>query len=159
MTFSYSGNPASSALDEVRFYCQDTDENDQLLSDEEINYLIGKWYPQYVSYILVAATACEVIASKFTRELSYSADGVAISGDGLQQKYLQLAKSLRDQYKLETGVGGPPDIGGIMYGDTFDPSILPLSWSKGMHDNYRAGQQDYGGVWQAPEPETGSTYP
>ena len=40
MTFTYSGNPGASALDEVRFLIQDTDTNDQLLSNEEIEYLL-----------------------------------------------------------------------------------------------------------------------
>jgi len=159
MTFTYSGNPSNSPLDEVRFYIQDTNTSDQLLSDEEVNYLIGKWYPIYVSFILVAANACDIISSKFAREVTYSADGVSVGANELQQKYTQLAKSLRDQYKLEKEVGGAPDVGGIIYGEEFDPTIAPLSWSKGMHDNYRGGQQDYGGAWRSPEPETGSTYP
>ena len=40
MTWTYSGNPGASTLDEVRFLIQDTDTNDQQLQDEEINYLI-----------------------------------------------------------------------------------------------------------------------
>jgi hypothetical protein len=40
MTFTYSGNPGASALDEVRFLIQDTETSDQLLSNEEINYLL-----------------------------------------------------------------------------------------------------------------------
>ena len=40
MTFTYSGDPGASALDEVRFLIQDTDTNDQLLSNEEIEYLL-----------------------------------------------------------------------------------------------------------------------
>jgi hypothetical protein len=159
MTFTYSGNPSNSPLDEVRFYIQDTNTSDQLLSDEEINYLIAKWYPIYVSFILVAANACDIISSKFAREVTYSADGVSIGANELQQKYTQLAKSLRDQYKMEQNVGGAPDVGGIMYGEEFDPSIMPLTWSKGMNDNYRAGRQDFGGAWSPVEPETGSTYP
>lgn len=47
MTWSYSGNPASSALDEIRFLIQDTDTTDQLLSNEEINYLFGVYGDAY----------------------------------------------------------------------------------------------------------------
>ena len=159
MTFTYSGNPSNSPLDEVRFYIQDTNTSDQLLSDEEINYLIAKWYPVYVSFILVAANACDIISSKFAREVTYSADGISVGANELQQKYTLLAKSLRDQYKMEQSPGGAPDVGGIMYGEEFDPSIIPLTWSKGMNDNYRAGRQDFGGAWSPVEPETGGTYP
>jgi hypothetical protein len=47
MTWTYSGNPGASPLDEVRFLIQDTDTNDQLLSNEEINYLIGVYEDPY----------------------------------------------------------------------------------------------------------------
>ena len=36
MVWSYSGNPADSAVDAVRFLTGDTDTNDQLLDNEEI---------------------------------------------------------------------------------------------------------------------------
>jgi len=47
MTWTYSGNPGASALDEVRFLIQDTDVNDQLLSNEELNYLISVYHDPY----------------------------------------------------------------------------------------------------------------
>lgn len=47
MTWTYSGNPGASALDEVRFLIQDTDEDNQLLSDEEIEYLIDVYIDPY----------------------------------------------------------------------------------------------------------------
>ena len=47
MTWSYSGNPGSSLLDEVRFLIQDTDTDDQLLSNEELNYLVTAYIDPY----------------------------------------------------------------------------------------------------------------
>lgn len=41
MSFSYSGNPAASKLDECRFLLSDTDENNPILQDEEINFIIS----------------------------------------------------------------------------------------------------------------------
>jgi hypothetical protein len=55
MTWSYSGNPGASALDEIRFLIQDTDTNDQLLSNEEITYLYNAYGEAYS-----AAVACVV---------------------------------------------------------------------------------------------------
>ena len=40
MTWTYSGNPSSTERDAVRFLVGDTDTNDQLLSNEEIDYLV-----------------------------------------------------------------------------------------------------------------------
>jgi hypothetical protein len=155
--WSYSGDPSSSDLDQVRFWIQDTDPDEQILTDEDLKFLINLWYPVYESLIYVGAVACEVIASKFAREVASSADGVNIGADQLQQKYNDLATSLRDQYKaMATMVGvtsgNAPDIGGIIYGETFDASIKPLVWSIGMNDNPQAGPQDRGGVWPAPLP-------
>lgn len=40
MSFSYSGDPSSSKLDECRFLLGDTDENNPILQDEEVDYII-----------------------------------------------------------------------------------------------------------------------
>lgn len=42
MSFSYSGNPATSALDLLRFLAGDTDEGVALLTDEEAAWLIAQ---------------------------------------------------------------------------------------------------------------------
>lgn len=154
MSFTYSGNPTSSIRDAVRFYCQDVDVEDMFLTDEEIDFLVASWSHVTDNAIYLAAVACEAIAAKFAREISYSADGVSVGSSELQNKYNQLANDLREQYKAHE-IGGGPDVGGIMYGDVYDQSIKPLTWAKGMHDNIEAGQQDYGGVEQVQY----STYP
>ena len=141
MSWNYSGDPADSDLDEVRFYLQDTDSNDKLMSDEEIEFLIAQWTPVYGSNIMVAAQAAEVLAAKFAREVSVSADGVSIGANELQQKFEQLALSLRDQYK-QFDIGGGPEVYGVMYSEYPDPTIRPTIWAIGMHDNPQAGSQD-----------------
>lgn len=40
MSFTYSGDPTSSRLDECRFLLGDTDEKQPIMQDEEINYII-----------------------------------------------------------------------------------------------------------------------
>ena len=42
MSYSYSGNPASSTLDECRFLLGDTDESRPIMQDEEIAYIIDQ---------------------------------------------------------------------------------------------------------------------
>ena len=51
MAWTYSGNPGASNLDLVRFLIQDTNSADQLLSNEEINYLIGVYTDPYLAAI------------------------------------------------------------------------------------------------------------
>lgn len=41
MSWSYSGNPSDSALDECRFLIGDTNESEPIMQDEEIQYIIS----------------------------------------------------------------------------------------------------------------------
>lgn len=160
MTFTYSGNPSTSTRDAIRLYSQDVDFDDPLISDEEIDFLIDAWSHVTEEPVYLAAVVCDVIASKFARELSYSADGISVQAAELQTKYATLATNLREQFK-DIEIGGGPDVGGIMYGEEIDPSIQPLVWAKGMHDNWLAGQQDFGGTQPNADfyPERDGTYP
>jgi hypothetical protein len=141
MTWTYSGNPSDDDLNEVRFLVQDTDTTDQLITDEEIEYIIDKWVNVYGSNFMAAAMVAEAIAAKFAREVAYSADGVSVAVEQLQQKYDNLAMSLRDQYK-QYDIGSGPVVEGVLYSQGNDPSVKPTLWAVGMHDNSRASSQD-----------------
>jgi hypothetical protein len=145
MSFSYSGAPSNSDLDEVRFYLGDTDPDDVLLQDEEVQFIIDKWKPVHASNLFNASVCADMISGHFAREVTISADGVSIQMSELQQKFQSLATDLRNQNKLLNASGVSPDVGGIMFGEVYDQSIAPLVWAKQMHDNRRAGRQDYGG--------------
>ena len=45
MSFSYSGNPSKSALDEARFLLGDTNKEAPIMQDEEIQYIIDAYPP------------------------------------------------------------------------------------------------------------------
>lgn len=68
MTWSYSGDPSSSTLDEVRFLIQDTDTTDQLLSNEEINYLIDAYADDAYSAAVGSVVALIGKASRAVEE-------------------------------------------------------------------------------------------
>lgn len=159
MTFSYSGDPSESMLDAVRFYAQDTNEADPLITDEEISFIIDHWSVVNDNPIYIAAVVCDTIAAKFAREIAFSADGVSLGLSELQNKYTELADSLRSQYTAHE-IGGGPTVGGLLAGERFDPSIKPLIWSKGMHDNREAGRQEFGGhnTYSDTIPEIDGTY-
>lgn len=143
MTFSYSGDPASSDKDEVRFLTGDTDDTRPLLSDEEIGFIVDKWAPLYGSNTLNAAVCCEIIAGHFAREVTVSADGVSVGTSELQGKFEMLATSLRDQYKQEQAMASPT-FSGALFDQEWDASIKPLRFGIGFMDNFRAGRQDFG---------------
>jgi hypothetical protein len=157
MAWTYSGDPADSDLDEVRFYVQDIDPEDQLLTDESIEFLIARWTPVYGSNIMVAAMAAEALAARFAREVSYSADGVSVGVQDLQDKFDRLASSLRDQYK-QYDIGGGPDVGGVMWSDYKDPLIKPTLFAVGMNDNPLAGNQTQDSPYPTSIPEIDGSY-
>ena len=148
MTFSYSGQPDSSDKDEVRFWVQDVGmDTEWYLSDEEINYLNSKWLLTSGSPLFVAAIAAEIISSKFTGEVSVSADGVSVSTADLQDKYHRLAASLREQHKalLATATGPHLTAHESVWSTSYDYTLHPLIFGIGFMDNAEVGRQDYGG--------------
>lgn len=140
---TYNG-PTASDKDVVRFWLQDTDADDELLTDSEIQYLIDYWKPVHSSMVYIASLAAEVVAARFTREVSVSADGVSVATSELASRYQQLAAKLRDQAKEDSSAGVFPDVGGIMYDPRHDPFIKPLVFGVGFMDNPEAGRADYG---------------
>jgi hypothetical protein len=144
MTWSYSEDPASSDRDQVRFYCGDTNEQLQLLTDEEIDFLLAQWESAFNSALYVAAVACEVLATKFATLVNVSADGVTVDFGSLSQKYNDLAASLRDQYKALYGNEGPLVASDMANAGPDDPTIPPLIFGVGWTDNFLAGRQNYG---------------
>ena len=90
MTFSYSGNPNASILDEVRFLIQDTDEKDFCLSDEEINYLVCKNKTSLHS----ALAACYVLIAKFSRAIDEQTGKQTIYASQIQNHYKTLSEKL-----------------------------------------------------------------
>jgi len=150
VSWTYSGDPATSDRDAVRFWVGDVDTTRELLSDQEIDFLLTS---PYDSVLLVAAQCAEVLAGRYAGEVSVSTDGTSVATSELQNKYEQLATSLRDQYK-ESGAGLPFD-SSSMWPDAHDPSIKPLNFGVGFMDNAWAGSQSYGDYHPSEDP----TYP
>jgi hypothetical protein len=144
VAWTYSGDPASSPRDELRFTIQDTDTSLQLLTDGELDWLLSQWMERFDSITYVASIAAGVIARKFTGIVSVSSDGVSVSTADLAARYRDMAAALRDEYKAHQ-VGAPVDIANLMIGSAPDWSIRPLRFGVGLHDNYAAGSQDFGG--------------
>jgi hypothetical protein len=71
LSFSYDGFPADNLKDEVRFLLGDTDSTDQLLSDEEIYYLLT-YFPNPIAS---AAMGAERLATQYARDASNKAVG------------------------------------------------------------------------------------
>lgn len=112
MAWTYSGDPANSDRDAVRFLVQDTDTNDQLVTDEEIDWLLSQ-----TSGVYSAATeAAKAIAASFARLADTDIESVSVKYSQKQKQYLQL--SARLEIKATSGAGlAAPDVNGVSISD------------------------------------------
>lgn len=157
-----SSDPSANALDTVRFYTQDTDPAFRLLSDNEVAFCIlewvgvqdpttGAWNGPYDHLLMAAHACCLRIAAKFAGATTVDADGVEVDLSSLQNKYKQLASDILNEYEVLSEPDADVDYANLLQGSSVDPSIAPLNFAIGMHDNPDAGQQNYGGQYGAME--------
>lgn len=124
MTWSYTGNPADSNKDQARFYLQDTDVNDQLMTDEELNFLIST----EGSPISAALRGAEILLARFANCVDETVGGVSVK---LSQKMDQY-KKLRDDLRKRIAIGyAIPFAGGLDYSqkhsvETNDDRVEPF---------------------------------
>jgi hypothetical protein len=99
MTFTYSGDPTTSLRNRVRFLINDTDTNDALFSDEELDYLISEWGTNVYE---ICRAACETLVSRFSRladSTSKSVGDISVSESytSKSKQYQDLADSFLDR--------------------------------------------------------------
>jgi hypothetical protein len=98
MSFTYSGDPANSPLDAVRYHIGDIEEAKCLVQDEEIDYALA----EESDVRLASANVAEAIAARATREVSWVRGRVEYRPGEMADRYYKLAAQLRDQV---TGAG------------------------------------------------------
>ncbi len=109
MAWTYTGNPALSPLDAVRFEVQDTNEAAQLLTDEEVVYVIdqesGERTPYTEKQIIRAAARClEVLDRKFAARADTVEGSLRVTYSKQAKQYAERAKELR---KRAAGMNAP----------------------------------------------------
>ena len=97
--YSYSGDPASRPIDQIRFLIQDTNMANALLNDSEILFI----FAQYKNPLLAAAEAADVIGSKYVSYADKTVGPLRIRKSDLAQRYYDLGKSLRQRASRNTG--------------------------------------------------------
>lgn len=105
MAWSYTGDPADSDKDRVRFLIGDTDTSDQQLQDAEILDLLT----EAPNPLRAAANAAEAIAAKYSRQVDKSLGQSSVSASRRAVAYQELADSLR---KRARRAGVTPFAGG-----------------------------------------------
>ena len=142
MTWTYSGNPATSDRDKVRFLVFDTDTNEQLINNEEIDWLLSEQSNIY----LAAANAAEAIAAKFAKDITRNAVGLSATVGNRARFYLDLADKLRDQVGT-TNQRGDVFAGGLTISgkDALDND------SDAVQPAFKIGQFDWNGIGSDPD--------
>lgn len=133
MSWSYSGNPASSTLDKVRFLIGDTDSTDQQLSNEEINAALA----DTADSPYAAAVICiEALVSRYSRLVTKSIGDLSISYGDKAKNYRGLLGDLRRRATLQLCT---PYAGGISVADKeideADSDVVQPFFKRGMHDD------------------------
>ena len=94
MTWTYTSD-FTAAKDKIRFLVQDTNTNDQLVTDEEIAFAVSQNSNIYRAASIVARS----IGLKFARQLNLdpAPGGVSLDSQAQAEKYLKLAEELEGQ--------------------------------------------------------------
>jgi hypothetical protein len=101
VSFTYTAQPATVTRDALRFLVQDTDKDDPLLFDEELDWLLAT----EGNARRAAVPACEAIVGKLARRVTVSVDGISKSLSDMQDKYAKLLPILKRRAALgSTGV-------------------------------------------------------
>lgn len=134
MTATYDQNMLL-ARDRVRFRLGDTDVEDPLLSNEEIEAVLSENSDQEDETIIQLA---EHLAAKFARRVTMSVDGLSISYSDLSKRYSEMATKLKAQMSEQAGIGVPVVPGlsiSEMDGVDANTDRPPSQFRVGMHDN------------------------
>lgn len=145
MTWTYSGDPSSSARDAIRFLIGDTDTTDQLISDEEI-----AWVNTEASGTATATTAlydaaarcCLTVASKLARQSDKSVGDLSVSLSQRSAAYKAMALEMKG-LATRSGSVPVPYAGGITISDKEidqeNSDIFRTWFVAGQFENVRDG--------------------
>jgi len=91
MAFTYAGD-GSTTRDQTRIEIGDIDQDRVLFQDAELDYILDEEGDDYEK---AAARCCEVLATRFAREATFSADGLSVQKSNLSVAYRRQARDLR----------------------------------------------------------------
>lgn len=128
MAWSYSGDPSTSDKDAVRFMVGDTNNADQLMQDEEINFAVAR----EGSALKAAVVIARAIAAKFSRQADKAVGDLRIDLSQKAKAYHALAAQLEQ----EAGILAVPYAGGLTVDEKaaaeLDSSLVQPAFKRGM---------------------------
>ena len=147
MTWTYGNDPENSERDAVRLLVGDTNTNDQLVTDEEVQYALS----QSRTVPGAAAFTCRAIAAIFARDVDLDMSGASYSESQRVEHYRDLADRLDRMAMtspLRSGAATPAPVAtGLRRSDVRtardDSDRVRPQFRQGMFDNPQdAGVRD-----------------
>lgn len=130
MTWTYSSNPSTSAKDKIRFLVGDTDPNEPLITDEEIEWILSLQPDIYVAASMTALA----ISAKFARLADKEVGELRVSLSQKAEQYKELSQMLLKMRRTTSY----PDIyaGGIEIEseDEEDPNLNRPYFRRGLFE-------------------------
>lgn len=127
--WTYSGDPATSSHDELRFRLGDTNENDPLLNDSEIDFCVARGGHMYG----MLALAADAIAFLYSRETNIKISPLQIDYNNRAKMWTMRA----DEYRKRAAQLGYPVIQlsqAAKDAEFNDPDRTGPYFRLGMHD-------------------------
>ncbi len=149
MTWTYSGNPADSDRDAVRYLVGDIDVDNPLAQDAEIAWVISEEGNVY----LAAASVARSIGATFAESVTKQVGDLRIQSQQKRDNFKKLADELKERGVLRAG---RPYAGGISIDDKQtvrddDDRVVP-AFRKRQHDRDDTGQDRLIKDYQEREP-------
>lgn len=124
MTFTYSGDPTASILDEIRFMVGDTDANNPLLQNEEICFALRKFENEIYQASIYLCRRILIAASSLVDSMS----GLeSVRGSQIQAQFKNRIADL----EMEMAQNSPPQL-------AFGGLNLPRKFTEHEGDNPRS---------------------
>lgn len=138
MTWTYSGDPASSERDAVRFEIPDTDASVAWFTDEEIAYTLREESGSRAA----AARCCETLARRFTEQADIATGDTKLT----YSKQAETLATRATELRLRAQGAHAPFSGGVSAADkearAEDEDREQGSFSRGQFDNPAAAIDD-----------------
>ena len=109
-TYSFSGDPATSDKDAVRFWIQDMGPDVWLVSDQGILFVLQ----QYTQPLFAAAQVLRALASQYAQKVTKRVGDLSINYSDKAKQFLALADDLEQQASMN---GVMPYGGGVSKSD------------------------------------------
>jgi len=134
MKWTYSGDPATSSLDETRFLIGDTEKEKPQVSDDEVFWAIQKAENDTTG---AAVLLCQHLARKYSRLADCSVGDVSRSCSQIAKAYKDRADELTsDSQQIGMAL---PSFGGLSLGEktalSENTDAVQPAFSVGMDDN------------------------